>query len=66
MTLCKQDVETIADTACNLDYLKNKLDDQERADQLAACAATLHGIACRLDRQHRFGVYATDDEGSAS
>lgn len=56
--MVKNDIEKLADMACEIDYLREKFLNQEWRAVLTECVAQLHGVAQSASTEFGFKVYA--------
>ena len=54
----RAEVARLADMACTLDDLKNRLPDGEQRERLRSVVDAMHSVADQIDRLNSFGIYA--------
>lgn len=56
--MVKEDIELLADTACEIDHLRSKFKKPEWNAVLTECVAKLHGVAEAASVESGFTIYA--------
>lgn len=59
-TTLHAEVAQLADMACTLDDLKNRLPAGEQRERLRSVVDAMHSVADQIDRLNGFGIYARE------